>query len=184
MHVSDEGRAKLIAREGVRLHPYCDSAGVPTIGIGCTFYPDGRRVTLDDQPITRAQADQMFAVLLVRFASGVESALTRQPTQEQFDAMVSLAFNIGIGGFKGSTVVKKFNAGDIQGAADAFLMWNRPPEIIGRRTGERDQFLSGATVKEPLQVAPVVKDSLIPAAPVSPWVTLLRFILSLFKRRS
>jgi lysozyme len=54
-----------------------------------------------------------------------------------------MAFNIGAGGFRGSTVVKRLNARDFGGAADAMLLWRRPPEIIPRRRRERELFLNG-----------------------------------------
>jgi peptidoglycan hydrolase-like protein with peptidoglycan-binding domain len=75
-------------------------------------------------------------------------------SQEEFDAMVSIAFNIGNNGFAGSTIVHRLNAGDVDGAADAFLMWDEPPELMGRRQSERLQFLSGGMV--PRKPAPGV----------------------------
>jgi lysozyme len=54
-----------------------------------------------------------------------------------------MAFNIGAGGFRGATVVKRLNARDFGGAADAMLLWRRPPEIIPRRRRERELFLNG-----------------------------------------
>lgn len=60
--------------------------------------------------------------------------------QHQFDALVSLCFNIGPGAFAGSTVAKRLKAGDIAGVAEAILMWNKPAAIISRRQGEYDQF--------------------------------------------
>jgi len=66
-------------------------------------------------------------------------------SQHAFDACVSLAFNIGTNGFMGSTVVHKINEGDMAGAADAFLMWDRPPDLIRRRQAERAQFMTPDT---------------------------------------
>jgi lysozyme len=63
-------------------------------------------------------------------------------TQNQFDALYSLCFNIGEGAFKKSTVVKRLNANDYKGAADAILMWNKPSVLEKRRKRERDLFLS------------------------------------------
>ena len=178
MRVSDAGRAKIIEREGVRLKPYADTKGLWTIGMGNRFYPDGRPVKQGDPPITRAQADEMFRVTLDQFASGVERALTRTPSQAQFDAMVSFAYNIGLGGFQRSSVLMKFNAGDIQGAAKAFDLYHIPPEIVGRRNGERMQFLNGSDVSRPATP---------PAPPTpapNPWVALWNFIMAIFRRKS
>jgi hypothetical protein len=92
--------------------------------------------------ITPAEVDQILSRDLVKFEATVNRAVTVPLTQGQFDALVSLCFNIGQGGFAKSTVVKRLNAGNYRGAADAFLMWNKPPEIMGRRRGERQQFLA------------------------------------------
>ncbi|RYF54977.1 MAG: lysozyme [Comamonadaceae bacterium] len=76
--------------------------------------------------ITKERADQLFAARLAReFEPGVLDALQQNPTQDQFDAFVSLAYNIGVNAFRGSTALRKFNLGDWAGAADAILLWNR-----------------------------------------------------------
>jgi lysozyme len=81
--------------------------------------------------------------LAERFEPAVRESVRTQLKQNQFDALVSMAFNIGAGGFRGSTVVKRLNARDFGGAADAMLLWRRPPEIIPRRRRERELFLNG-----------------------------------------
>ncbi len=68
-------------------------------------------------------------------------------TQGQFDALCSFCFNVGIGAFKKSTLVKVLNKGNYRGAADEFLKWKKPPEIIGRRRSEREQFLAATRPK-------------------------------------
>jgi GH24 family phage-related lysozyme (muramidase) len=110
-----------------RLVAYLDGVGVPTIGWGMTYYPDGRRVRLGDR-ITQAQADAMLALVLERdFAGPVRKALGATPTSPaQFGAMVVLAFNIGTGpllwlpgrkkGLRQSDVLKRHKAGDLIGA--------------------------------------------------------------------
>lgn len=138
---SEPGRATLIQREGCRLTAYQDSVGVWTIGIGHTGRATLPRV-FPGMSITQAEAEAMLATDLQPFEAAVNKAVARPVTQNQFDAMVSLAFNIGSGGFTGSTVVHKLNAGDPAGAADAFLMWMRPPELKQRRIAERRQFLT------------------------------------------
>ncbi len=206
MKVSDAGRQKLKIREGERLRPYPDSKGIPTIGVGITSYPDGRAVTMADPPLTPERSDALFRETLGRFERAVNAVLTRTPSQAQFDAMVSLAFNIGPAGFQRSTVVKRFNEGDVQGAADAFLMWNKPPEIMDRRRGERLQFLAGSDVSapsapraEPGPAAPAstppsptpdgaptgaaAPPATPPSGPRNPWLARLEFILSIFGRR-
>ena len=139
--VSPAGRAALMAREGCRLSAYRDSVGVPTIGVGHTGRAAPPTVEMG-MTITRAQADSIFAADLAPFEAAVSAAVPASLTQNQFDACVSLAFNIGPRGFAGSTVVHRLAAGDRAGAAEAFLMWNHPSELLGRRRAERAQFLT------------------------------------------
>lgn len=116
---------KLISEsEGRRLKAYLCPAGVPTIGRGHT---DG--VTMEDvrngRTITEAEEAAMFKSDMVRWEKDVRACLTRQPDENQLAAMVSLAFNIGMPGFRKSTVVRAFNKGDDPAAAQAFGLWNK-----------------------------------------------------------
>jgi lysozyme len=77
-----------------------------------------------------------------RFEPAVRDTIKTPLKDHQFDALVSFAFNIGTGGFRDSTVAKRLNAKDFAGAADAMLMWRRPPEIVPRRRRERELFLN------------------------------------------
>ena len=138
--VSPAGRAALMAREGCRLTTYRDDVGVPTIGVGHTGRAGPPPVTLG-MTITRQEAEAIFAADLAPFEAAVRHAVSATLTSNQFDALVSLAFNIGVHGFAGSTVVHKLGTGDYTGAADAFLMWVHPPELASRRRAERAQFL-------------------------------------------
>lgn len=138
--VSVAGRAALMAREGCRLSAYRDSVGVPTIGVGHTGRAGPPPVALG-MTISRSEAEAIFAADLAPFEAVVCGGVTAALTQNQFDALVSLAFNIGVRGFAGSTVVHKLEADDHTGAADAFLMWVHPPELASRRRAERAQFL-------------------------------------------
>ena len=81
--------------EGLRLKPYLCSAGKPTIGYGSTFYPNGRRVTLLDIPITEEQAENLLADTLKPFEKKVNIRIKVPLTQNQFDALVSHTFNTG-----------------------------------------------------------------------------------------
>ncbi len=149
---SPAGRAALMAREGCRLEAYRDSVGVPTIGVGHTGRSSPPAIAMG-LCITQAEADAIFARDLAPFEAAVNRAVTAELATNQFDACVSLAFNIGAAGFAGSTVVHKLNAGDPAAAADAFLMWVHPPELRQRRNGERAQFLRRDAV--PLPAPPV-----------------------------
>lgn len=147
MDLSPIGRAALKAREGEVLTAYRDSVGVLTIGVGITTASGLIKVT-PGLTITAATSDALFTEAVKAYAKPV-SALGLKLEQHQFDALVSLCFNIGQGGFSGSTVVRRLKAGDIAGAAEAILMWNKPAAIISRRQGEYDQFRTPYTKAMP-----------------------------------
>ena len=87
---------------------------------------------------TQAQADTRFDTSLASFAAGVAHLLTGSTTQPQFDAMVSLAYNIGLGNFGPSTLLKMHNAGDYAGAAAQFSRWNKQAgEVLAGLTRRR-----------------------------------------------
>lgn len=120
--VSDALIGVLKGFEGVRLTAYPDPAtnGDPwTIGVGHTG-PDVRK----GLTITATRADELLRADLAKFETGVE-ALAPKTTQGQFDALVSLAFNIGLGNLGSSTLIKLHNAGDYAGAAEQFGRWNK-----------------------------------------------------------
>lgn len=141
--ISKEGMEALIQREGLILHPYLDTVGIPTIGVGNTYYEDGQKVKMTDPVITKARAIELFKYILKQYELAVYSTTRDDITQNQFDSLVSLAYNIGINGFKKSTLLKRINARasdtDIE---KAFMMWSKPKEIIGRRKTEVKQYFS------------------------------------------
>jgi lysozyme len=138
--VSPAGIDFLIKEEGLILHPYKDQIGIPTIGVGCTYYEDGKRVTMNDPAITRDRAIALFRNLLNHYETAVWSVTRDDINQNQFDALTSLCFNIGVHGFKGSTVVKRVNKDPFdERIRDAFLMWKNAggkPILLGRRKRE------------------------------------------------
>ena len=143
MRMSAKGRELLKQREGVRLKAYQDSVGVWTIGVGHTSAA-GLPKVYKGLTITQAQADSILTADLVKFEQTVNKAVTVSLTQNEFDALVSLCFNIGQGAFSKSSVVRKLNSGDKKGAADAFLLWKNAggkPILLKRRQAERLQFL-------------------------------------------
>lgn len=162
MKTSDTGLAFIRAFEGRRLVGYLDSVKVPTIGWGHTemaggviTYESGEKTSkvLVGQAISEAEAKRLHAADMMQFETGVLKLLKRSPRQHEFDAMTSLAFNIGVGAFGRSSVLRKFNAGDKQGAANAFLMWNRAggkalAGLTRRREGERALFLGDVVQAE------------------------------------
>jgi lysozyme len=132
--------------EGLRLRAYLCPANVWTIGIGTTVYPDGRKVRSGDK-CTAQQADSYLAHDLQEFEQAVAAMVTVPVTSNQFSALVSLAYNIGISALRGSTLLRLLNAGDYAGAANQLRRWNRGggrvlPGLVTRRAAERDLFLT------------------------------------------
>ena len=95
MRTSQAGIDFIKRFEGLILHPYLCSAGKPTIGYGSTFYPNGRKVTLLDNPITKQEAEVLLIDTLKPFETKINSRIAAPLTQNQFDALVSHTFNTG-----------------------------------------------------------------------------------------
>lgn len=132
--------------EGLRLVAYLDSVGVWTIGYGDT----GSDV-VKGLVITKEQAEERLRKRLVEFEGYVNRLVEVKLTQNQFDALVSLVYNIGSTNFNSSTLLRKLNAGDYAGAADQFLVWNKGrvkgvlqviDGLTNRRQAERKLFVS------------------------------------------
>jgi lysozyme len=125
MQLSKTGYDFIKRHEGCRLEAYRDSVGIPTIGYGNTQYQDGRKVHIGDT-ITMEQADELFKFYADRFAVGVSDLITKPVTQNQFNALVSLAYNIGIGAFTKSTVLRLVNVDPNSDKIQAaFMMWSK-----------------------------------------------------------
>jgi lysozyme len=164
MKTSREGLDFIIAREALKTKAYLDSGGVWTIGVGHTSAA-GPPVPRSGMVITEQEAKDIFARDLVQYENAVSKALKRSPNQNQFDAMVSLCFNIGGGAFAISSVVRNFNAGNLKAASEAFLMWVKDngkviPGLVKRRELEKALFLKSSWV--PVQPVPHIP------APMSP----------------
>ena len=122
MQISENGLKFIEHFEGLRLSSYKDSVGVWTIGYGTTVYPDGRRVAKGDS-CTIEQANQYIANDVKRFEVGVSDLVKVPLNQNQFDALVSFSYNLGLGALGGSTLLKKLNAKDYVGASNEFTKW-------------------------------------------------------------
>lgn len=141
MRLSKNGIDILKRFEGCRFKAYQDIVGVWTIGYGFT---EGVK---EGDVMTLAEANARLIAELKKYEDAVSAALTRYYFQNQFDAIVILAWNIGIAGMQKSTVVKAHNRGDSQAAARAFGLWNKAggKEIAGltrRRAAESALYLT------------------------------------------
>jgi lysozyme len=180
MKTNRAGIELIKAWEGLRTRAYRDAVDVLTIGYGHTSMA-GPPIVTEDMRITEDEAGEILVDDLRKFEAAVSKALTRNPNENQFSAMVSLCFNIGPGNFSKSTLVKKFNAGDIQGAADAFRSWRLAggkvlQGLVNRREAERQLFL------RPVVASPVPDE---PAKePARNWLTvLIEMLLAIFRSR-
>lgn len=131
--------------EGCYLKAYKCPAGVWTIGWGTTEPIDGVKPH-EGMVITQKQADELLIKNLKGYENAVNEYVTYSINQNQFDALVSFAYNCGNGALKTSTLLKKLNAGDVQGAANEFLRWNKANGkvlngLTRRREAERKLFL-------------------------------------------
>lgn len=135
--MSENGLKFLMNNEGVVLKPYLDTKGIPTIGVGSTYYEDGSKVKMTDPPITEKRAMELFRYVLKHYELAVYSNTRDDINQNQFDSLVSCCFNIGVNGFKNSTLVKRINArASDQSITNAFMLWTKNKELIGRRKRE------------------------------------------------
>ncbi|HEY9887373.1 MAG TPA: lysozyme [Candidatus Obscuribacterales bacterium] len=132
--------------EGRELRAYQDSVGVWTIGYGHTAAA-GPPTVVAGQTITEAEAEAILKRDLGLFENGVRSVVAVPLNSNQFSALVSFSFNVGVGALRDSTLLRKLNAGDYQGAADEFPRWVKAggqtlPGLVRRRDAERALFLS------------------------------------------
>jgi len=145
MKISQAGLDLIKRFEGCKLEAYRDAVGIWTIGYGHT----GPNVH-DGLKITQAQADAILAQDVSRFASGVAANVNVALTQSEFDALVSFAFNVGLGAFRSSTLLKLLNDNaDRTVVASQFLRWNKAGSkvldgLTKRRNAEKALFLSKA----------------------------------------
>lgn len=95
MVTSKKGIEFIASFEGFESKPYRDSAGIPTIGYGFTYYPNGKKVTMQDKPITKAEALEIKAKILPNYEKIVNKKIKVSLTQNQFDALVSHTYNTG-----------------------------------------------------------------------------------------
>ena len=145
MDMSPDGLKRLIEREGMRLKAYRDTGGVWTICVGHTSAAGPPMV----RPGMTATVEECTAILrkdVAKVENCVETIIRVPMAQHEFDAMVSLAYNIGCSAFRRSSVARHLNAGNRARAAGSFLLWNKDngrvvKGLTNRRRSEMDQFL-------------------------------------------
>jgi len=143
MKLDQKGYNSLHQREGLRLKPYLDTQGVATIAMGNITYLDGRKVTMKDKSLTKQEAEYLGNTTANKFALEVDKLVKSNINQNQFNALVSLAYNIGLNGFKNSTVLRKVNINpNDKSIGGAFMMWTKNKELIGRRKSEVTQYFT------------------------------------------
>lgn len=140
MKISDNGLALIKSFEGLSLTAYTCPAGVLTVGFGSTgpHVKPGMR-------ITEAEADALLSKDLERFETGVESLVTADIGQDEFDSLCSFAFNVGLGNLEQSTLLRLLNRSDYMGAAAQFGKWIYAgkkvlPGLVRRRHAEAALF--------------------------------------------
>ncbi|NEQ44817.1 MAG: lysozyme [Leptolyngbya sp. SIOISBB] len=144
--INEDGIIIVKSFEGLELQAYQDSVGIWTIGYGHTSMAGPPQV-VPGMVITEAEADEILRRDLDLFEAGVTRGLTIATNSDQYSAMVSFAFNVGLGAYRDSTLLRKHNAGDFAGAADEFLRWVNAggqflPGLLRRRRAERALYLS------------------------------------------
>lgn len=134
--------------EGLSLVPYKDTGGVWTIGYGHKILPSEQYYPYGPvKEITVQEADNLLGQDTHTASNAIADYVTVPLTANQKDALTSFAYNVGVNAFAGSTLLKKLNAGDYQGAANEFLKWNHDNGVVvagltARREAERNLFLT------------------------------------------
>lgn len=153
MNIHSQQCVDLVASfEGCELNAYLDQRGIPTIGYGHTA-----NVVMGDI-CNDAQAKEWLSEDLETADAAVNKVVTASLTQNQFDALVSLAFNIGASAFGHSTLVRLLSAGYAEGAANQFLIWDHTngkvnPGLTRRRIAERKLFLQPSAPAQGINAA-------------------------------
>ncbi len=152
MKMTDEGLALIKEFEGLRTLAYRDPVGVWTIGYGHTAMA-GEPVVKSGLLVSEAEASEILRRDVEMFSRGVRKALTRAVSDQQFSALVSFAFNVGLGAFAGSSVLRAVNAGEFEAVPRRLSLWSKAggrtlPGLVRRRAAEAALFVSGDAQEE------------------------------------
>ena len=146
MIVSKNGLDLIKEFESFRAKPYLCPSQKATIGFGSTYYPDGKKVTLQDKEITEEKAFEILEYIANKdFGSNINKVVKVPLNQNQFDALVSFAYNIGNGNFNSSTLLRWLNQGNYKEASMQLLKWDKSKGIVlngltKRRKSEKALF--------------------------------------------
>lgn len=147
MKISQKGLDLIKHYEGCHLKPYRDPIGLYTVGYG-HLIGDGKSLPIEwFRTFTMDEVDELLKKDLVKFEKGVLRLCPNYLTQPRFDALVSFAFNVGLGNLQASTLRRKHNRSDVFGSAQEFLKWNKAGGKIlrgltRRRESESALYLS------------------------------------------
>jgi lysozyme len=182
MNVTEEGLDLIRESEGFRRRAYRDAVGVWTIGYGHTSAAGQPDVKAGDD-ISREEGEAILARDVAAFAEGVGRLVKRELSDAQFSALVSFAYNVGLGNFKSSGVLRAVNEGDFGAVPQRLAMWNKAsgrvlPGLVKRRAAEGALFAKGEVnvLPKPVEAPkgkPVTKSTTIWAAAVIAIVTLV-----------
>lgn len=160
MNVSAKGLDLIQKWEGLKLEAYLDPVGIPTIGYGTIAYPNGKQVAMGDR-ISQEQAHGFLLHECTSICARVEGLCTAPINQNQFDALVSFSYNVGVGALGDSTLLKQLNQSNYIGAASEFPRWNKGtvngekvelPGLTNRRMDEKALFESTQMGGHPIKV--------------------------------
>lgn len=134
--------------EGLRLKPYLCSAKKPTIGYGSTFYLDGTPVTLQDKAITEEEAEELLRNTVNKtYLPAVLELCSNLVSPQQYAALLSWTYNLGVGALKKSTLLKKIISKNLDQVPAEIMKWTIADGkvskgLISRRQSEVDMYLS------------------------------------------
>jgi len=138
--LSKKGAMEIVSHEAIVQTPYRDSVDIWTIGVGHTAAagpPDPKKV----DSLTIKECFELFRKDIQTVVNEVNAAIKAEVTQSEFDALVSFHFNTG--GISKAALTESINNGDKKKAAEEFMNWSKPPEIIPRRKKEQKLFATG-----------------------------------------
>jgi lysozyme len=144
MKVTEEGFTLIRESEGFRARAYRDAVGIWTIGYGHTSAAGAPDVKAGDE-VSREDAETILTRDVEMFAGGVARLVTQALSDAQFSALVSFAYNVGLGNFKGSGVLRAVNEGDFASVPRRLAAWNKAqgrvlPGLVKRRAAEAELF--------------------------------------------